>query len=45
VCGTTRDLLAEPPADHPDSMTAELDPAHEEWLAVVDAELWEKEAA
>jgi hypothetical protein len=44
TCGHSRLLLAEPPADHPDSMTAELPPEQEEWLAAVDLELWAKEA-
>src|SRR5690606_22397833 len=44
VCGDTRPLPAEPPADHPESMPAELPPEQEEWLAAVDRELWTKEA-
>ncbi|TYK45118.1 hypothetical protein [Actinomadura decatromicini] len=44
ICGTTVVLLNEPPADHPESMTAELPPEQEEWLAAVDRELWAKEA-
>lgn len=44
VCGATRPLQPEPPADHPESMTAELPPEQEEWLAAVDRELWTKEA-
>lgn len=44
ICGTTIALQAEPPADHPDSMTAELPSEQEEWLAAVDRELWAKES-
>lgn len=45
LCGTTRVLQAEPPADHPDSMTAELPPEQEEWLAYLDEQLDPKGAA
>lgn len=45
VCSTTQKALDEPPADHPDSMTAELPPEQEEWLAAVDEDLWPRAAA
>lgn len=44
ICHATVKLLTEPPADHPESMTAELPREQEEWLAAVDDELWAKEA-
>lgn len=37
--------LQDPPPSHPESMTTELPREQEEWLAAVDAELWEREAA
>ncbi|MFF5261421.1 hypothetical protein ACFY4C_20960 [Actinomadura viridis] len=43
-CGITRKLQAEPPFEHPDSMTAELPAEQEEWLAAIDAALWPREA-
>ena len=44
ICGATIALLTEPPADHPESMTAELPREQEEWLAALDAELDPKAA-
>lgn len=44
-CNKALLLQAEPPFEHPDSMTVELPREQEEWLAAVDRELWAKEAA
>lgn len=44
ACGTTVQLLREPPFGHPDSMTVEFSEAVEEWLAELDEELFPEEA-
>ena len=43
TCGDVR-LLASVPDGHPDSMTVELPPSDEAWLAEVDARLFPQEA-
>ncbi|WP_329521101.1 hypothetical protein [Spirillospora sp. NBC_01491] len=44
VCGTTLVLQAEPPFEHPDSMTVELPEVDEEWLADLASRTWPSSA-
>lgn len=44
ACEFTTHLQAEPPIGHPESMTVELPPEQEAWLAALDGELWSKKA-